>query len=74
MKAAAGLVGLITGLCGALIGIYAVLDAVYALLGYKTVRFRGVDLDADWRTAGALAAVALIFLGLTWLMNRISRR
>ncbi|HEV2867112.1 MAG TPA: hypothetical protein VGX37_11420 [Allosphingosinicella sp.] len=65
---------MISLLCGALIGVYAIMEAVYAMLGYPTVRFRGTDLDADWRTAGALAGVAVVFLGLAWLMNRISRR
>ncbi len=73
MNKAAGIIGLISGVSGALVGIYALLVLVYALLGYPTVRFRGIDLDADWRTAGALAAVAAIFLGISWLMNRITK-
>jgi hypothetical protein len=73
MKKAASWIGLICGLSGLVIGVFAIVVVVFVLLGYPTVRFKGATLDADWPTAALLAAVALVFLGISWLLNRAGK-
>ena len=65
------LVSLISMLCGAILGGYAALNAYYTITGAAAgVSRRGNQLDADWRTTALLAASALFFAGLYWLVNR----
>jgi hypothetical protein len=65
------LVSLVAMLCGALLGAYAAMNAYYTMTGAgEGVSRRGNQLDADWATTGLLAAAALAFLGLYWLVNR----
>ncbi len=65
------LVSLISMLCGAILGGYAALNAYYTITGAGDgVSRRGNQLDADWPTTGLLAAAALFFVGLYWLVNR----
>lgn len=65
------LVSLISMLCAAVLGGYAALNAWYTITGAgEGVSRRGNQLDADWPTTGMLAASALLFLGLYWLVNR----
>lgn len=65
------LVSLISMLCGAILAGYAALNAYYTVTGAgEGVSRRGNQLDADWATTGLLAASALVFLGLYWLVNR----
>lgn len=65
------IVSLISMLCGGLLGAYAAMNAWYTLTGAgEGVSRRGNQLDADWATTGMLAASALVFLVLSWLVNR----
>ena len=65
------LVSLISMLCAGLLGAYAAMNAYYTIAGAgEGVSRRGNQLDADWPTTGMLAAAALVFLGLYWLVNR----
>jgi hypothetical protein len=65
------LVSLISMLCGAILAGYAALNAYHTITGAgEGVSRRGNQLDADWPTTGLLAASALVFLGLYWLVNR----